>query len=153
MLSELYSEQSSLFELLFSFCFFTGLIRNTQNTKNNFIKNVCIQNFSGPYFPALNWTQRFTLYISIFSPNVGKYRPEKLRLRTLLTQSIPTIIQFNQFLPLFPLFISVLPNISFLSPVFPGIFYNNFREGILENTLVEWTYIFNFQSLSVTWSV
>ena len=37
-------------------------------------------------FPYLDWTRRFSLYISVFSPNAGKYRLEKLRIRTLFVQ-------------------------------------------------------------------
>ena len=37
--------------------------------------------FSGPYFP-------YTPYLSVFSPDEGKYRPEKERIRTLFTQWI-----------------------------------------------------------------
>ena len=33
-----------------------------------------------------DWIRRDTEYLSIFSPNAGKYGPEKLRIRTLLTQ-------------------------------------------------------------------
>ena len=36
--------------------------------------------FFCPYFPA------FGLYLSIFSLNARKYRPEKLRIRTFFTQ-------------------------------------------------------------------
>ena len=35
------------------------------------VESVRIRSFFGPYFPA-------------FSPNVGKYGPEKLRMRTLI---------------------------------------------------------------------
>ena len=37
-------------------------------------------------FPHLNWIRRDTEYLSLFSPNVGKYGPEKLRIWTLFTQ-------------------------------------------------------------------
>ena len=37
------------------------------------VKSVRIRSFSGPHFP-------------VFSPNAGKYGPEKLRIRTLFTQ-------------------------------------------------------------------
>ena len=36
--------------------------------------------------PHSDWIRRDTSYLSIFSPNAGKYGPEKLRLRTLFTQ-------------------------------------------------------------------
>ena len=47
------------------------------------VKSVRIRSFSGPYFPAFGLN---TPYLSVFSPNTGKYRPEKLRIRTLFTQ-------------------------------------------------------------------
>ena len=28
-------------------------------------------------FPHLDWTRKDTVYLSVFSPNTGKYRPEK----------------------------------------------------------------------------
>ena len=34
----------------------------------------------------LDWIRRNTLYFSVFSPNVGKYEPEKIRIRTVFTQ-------------------------------------------------------------------
>ena len=37
-------------------------------------------------FPHLNWIQRETPHLSVFSPNAGKYWPEKLRIRTLFAQ-------------------------------------------------------------------
>ena len=40
------------------------------------IKNVQIQSYSGLYFPASGLNQRDTPYLSVFSPNAGKYRPE-----------------------------------------------------------------------------
>ena len=39
-------------------------------------------------FPYLDWIQRDTPYPSLFGPNVGKYGPEKLRIRTLFTQCL-----------------------------------------------------------------
>ena len=41
--------------------------------------------FSGPYFPTFGLNLE---YLSIVSPNVGKYGPEKLRTQTLFTQCI-----------------------------------------------------------------
>ena len=43
------------------------------------VKSVCIWSFYGPYFPT-------SPYLFVFSPNSGKYRQEKLRIRTLFTQ-------------------------------------------------------------------
>ena len=37
-------------------------------------------------FPYLDWIQKDTEHLSVFSKNVGKYGPKKLRLRTLFTQ-------------------------------------------------------------------
>ena len=36
-------------------------------------------------FPHLNWIRRLAEKISVFSANAGKYGPEKLRIRTLVT--------------------------------------------------------------------
>ena len=33
-------------------------------------------------YPHSDWIRRDTAYLSVFSPNAGKYRPEKLRMRT-----------------------------------------------------------------------
>ena len=33
--------------------------------------------FSGPYFPAFALNRRDADYLSVFSPNAGKYGPEK----------------------------------------------------------------------------
>ena len=33
--------------------------------------------FSGPYFLHLDWIRRDTEYLTVFSPNAGKYSPEK----------------------------------------------------------------------------
>ena len=37
-------------------------------------------------FPHSDWIRRDTEYLLVFSPNVGKYWQEKLRIRTLFTQ-------------------------------------------------------------------
>ena len=37
-------------------------------------------------FPHSDWIRRETEYLSVFSANMGKYGPEKLRIRTLFTQ-------------------------------------------------------------------
>ena len=59
----------------FFFEYFKGVFRHCQTSAQSFciyhcVKDVRILSFSGPYFP-------------IFSPNAGKYGPEKIRLRTL----------------------------------------------------------------------
>ena len=47
------------------------------------VKSIRIRSFSGPYFPALGLNaERY----SVFSPNAGKYGPEKLRIWRLFTQ-------------------------------------------------------------------
>ena len=45
------------------------------------VKSVRIWSFSDPYFPVFRLNT-----LSVFSPNAGKYRPEKLRIQTLFTQ-------------------------------------------------------------------
>ena len=47
------------------------------------MKSVRIRSFSGPYFPTFGLN---TEYLSIFSPNAWKHRPEKLRIQVLFTQ-------------------------------------------------------------------
>ena len=37
-------------------------------------------------FPHSDWILKDTPYLSVFSPNAGKYGPEKLRIRTLFRQ-------------------------------------------------------------------
>ena len=43
---------------------------------NHYEKNVRIRSYSGPYFPAFGLNSKDTEYLSKFSLNVGKYRPE-----------------------------------------------------------------------------
>ena len=45
--------------------------------KNHCVKSVQIRNFSGLYFSLSDWTRRDNPYLSVFSPNVGKYGQEK----------------------------------------------------------------------------
>ena len=45
----------------------------------NFLKSVHIPSFFGPYFPA--FALNTEKYLSLFSPNEGKYRPRKLRIQ------------------------------------------------------------------------
>ena len=40
-------------------------------------------------FPHSDWIRGDALYLSVFSPNVGKYEPEKLQIRTLFRQWYP----------------------------------------------------------------
>ena len=44
--------------------------------------------------PQSDWIWKDTPYLSVFSPNAGKYGPEKLQIRTLSTQYY--IIQFSE---------------------------------------------------------
>ena len=37
-------------------------------------------------FPYSDWIRRDVEYLSVFSPNTGKYGPKKLRICTLFTQ-------------------------------------------------------------------
>ena len=39
-------------------------------------KSVCIRSYSGLYFPAFDWIQTDTEYLSVISPNAEKYGPE-----------------------------------------------------------------------------
>ena len=41
------------------------------------VKSVHIRSFSGPYFPAFGLITKRCEYLSVFSPNAGKYAPEK----------------------------------------------------------------------------
>ena len=56
------------------------------------VKSVRIRSYAGPHFslifPHSDWIQRDTPFLSVFSLNVVKYGPEKLRIQTLLTQNI-----------------------------------------------------------------
>ena len=50
-------------------------------TKYHYMKSAPIRSFFGPYFPAFGLNTRDTK----FSPNAGKYGPEKLRTLTRFT--------------------------------------------------------------------
>ena len=55
------------------------------------MKSVRILSFSSACFPAFGLnTERYR----VFSPNSGKYGPEKLQIRTLFTQCFPLIYAF-----------------------------------------------------------
>ena len=50
--------------------------------KKHYVKSVRIRSLSGSYFPAFRPNmERY----SVFSPNAGKYGPEKLQIQVLLT--------------------------------------------------------------------
>ena len=51
------------------------------------VKSVLTRCFIGPYFSAFGLNTEVLSLISVFSPNAGKYRPEKLRIWTLFTSS------------------------------------------------------------------
>ena len=49
-------------------------------------KSVRIWSFLVRIFPHSDWRRRDTKYLSVFCPNAGKYRPGKLKIRTLFTK-------------------------------------------------------------------
>ena len=50
------------------------------------VKSVCIRSYSGPCFHAFGLnTEGYSESLRI-SPNVGKYRPEQLRIQTLFAE-------------------------------------------------------------------
>ena len=51
------------------------------------VKSVRIRSFSDPYFPAFGLNTGRSEYLSVFSPNAGKHKPEKLQIQTFFTQS------------------------------------------------------------------
>ena len=92
----------------------------------HFVKSARIRSFSGPYFPS---------NLSVFSPNAGKYGPEKLRIRTLFTQwkviDVNFLMYFNdvkfpKYLKNLPLKIAVL----FKRIIWP-LFYQFYTDVIL----------------------
>ena len=51
------------------------------------VTSVRIRSFYGPYFPGFRLNteiRRYKKFLSVFSPNAGKYGPEKLVIQTLL---------------------------------------------------------------------
>ena len=46
-------------------------------------------------FSHSDWTRRDTPYLSVFSPNAGKYGPEQLRIQALFTQCLANFFQEN----------------------------------------------------------
>ena len=53
------------------------------------VTSVRVRSFPGSYFPGLGLNmeiRRYTKYLSLFSPNAGKYGPENLVIQTLLKQ-------------------------------------------------------------------
>ena len=60
---------------------------------------VRVRSFSGPYFAALG-LNTVMYYLPLFSPNAGKYGPEKLRILTLFTQLPLLIFSYKDYDPL-----------------------------------------------------
>ena len=60
-------------------------MNNSQCVKH-YAKSVHIQIFLVRIFPHSEWIGRDREYLSVFSPNAGKYGPENLQIRTLFTQ-------------------------------------------------------------------
>ena len=52
----------------------------------HYVKSAWLGVFLVPTFPHSNWIQKDKEYLPVFSPNAGKYGPEKLQIRTLFTQ-------------------------------------------------------------------
>ena len=60
-------------------------MNNSQCVKH-YAKSVRIQIFLVRIFPHSEWIGRDREYLSVFSPNAGKYGPENLQIRALFTQ-------------------------------------------------------------------
>ena len=86
----LQQESSSRIFWDFQEAFYRGLILWT--VVFHFLKNVRLQSFSCQYFPAFGLNAVIYFINIVFSPNAGKYGPEKLRMRTLFTQCSPAIV-------------------------------------------------------------
>ena len=54
--------------------------------RNHCVKSDRIRKFSGPYFPAFGLNTEGYFISPLFSPNAGKYGPEKLQIQILFTQ-------------------------------------------------------------------
>ena len=61
------------------------------------VKSIAFEIFLVSIFPYLDWIRRDTPDLSVYSPNVGKYGPEKLRLRTFFTQWVVWHLQNSLF--------------------------------------------------------
>ena len=64
---------------------------------------VRIWSFTDLIFPQSDWKRRFSLQISLFSPNEARYGSEKLHMRTLVTQCYHLGNYFNSFFSRFSL--------------------------------------------------
>ena len=57
-----------------------------RSTDLHWVKSAVIRSFFDPYFPAFG--PNTTQYLSVFSPNAGKYGSEKLQIGALFTQCL-----------------------------------------------------------------
>ena len=93
-----YANASNYFWPIFSFCtqwtqkrnfvilLFLGDIKWKHWPKMHWVKCVRIRIFLVRIFSHSDWIRGDTEYLSVFSPNAGKYGPEILRIRTLFRQ-------------------------------------------------------------------
>ena len=71
---------------------------NWKHHKYHCAKSVRIWSISGPYFPAFGLNTKIYRVISLFNANAGKYRPEKLQIRTLFAHYTLKTVFFGHFL-------------------------------------------------------
>ena len=64
------------------------------------VENVRVWSFSGPFFRPFGLNTERYQYLNVFSPNVGKYGPEKLQMRTIFTQCFTWSLTLISLLPL-----------------------------------------------------
>ena len=68
-------------------CVATNFGNVTTNTKKKFFSlHIAWKASVFSIFPHSLWMRRYTPCLSVFSPNAGKYGPEKLRIRTIFKQ-------------------------------------------------------------------
>ena len=85
MLALIYSKHRTLISLRVVFLTKTFTISGKFHCFLHCVKSVRIRSLSGPYFPAFRLnTER--QYHSVFSPNAGRYGPEKLQIQAIFTQ-------------------------------------------------------------------
>ena len=77
------------------------LLQHWQIDKSNYhcAKSVEIRSFSGPYFPAFGLNTKIYGVNFRIQSECRKYRQEKLRIWTLFTQYITTIIRYTTVIP------------------------------------------------------
>ena len=91
----LYCQLSPINFVKFPKQFFTEHLPVTgSDTYEELEKRVRIRSFFGLCLPHSDWIRRDTEYLYVFSPNAGKCRPEKLRIRTLFTHWLQQIRLF-----------------------------------------------------------